>query len=441
MPSDVAFLVYRPLKQRRKDNSFDGNDNVGAYVVIDCLQRAGISVDFCAPETAHKYQVVLVSYTSTYDLIAYYQAVALRPNWQPGKRTFAVVGGGFGMQNPTAIRNYLDYAVFGRGEGIVEPLVAAILGGGDYAHPSVMRLPDLSAVVMAQTVDLYQHGITISGRGTWHEKLIGCPYKCRFCHYSWSRKSTSTQTYQKSDTKTGHKSEVMFKDVFGWDVLPTNVILTALDGCSERLRFAYGKKLTDQQITAGINHISRLSEKGAGVDIYNIVNFPGERPGEIVDLERAIAAASPEKNLSIRVQSTPFRASLLTPMAHCAINIDPVAFGLRGKKFVNRGHYTAFHSCTNEGPWSQLIIAIIERATPATDKLFHAICFAPKLQSGTWREKLRRLKANFDLEPYLRRYELDEKHPAWFLSSYLGQYKTRRVAEWMERQIQPSGQI
>jgi hypothetical protein len=435
MSCDVAFLVYRPLKQRRKDNSFDGNDNVGAYVVKDCLERSGLSVGFCSVETAHKYRVVLVSFTSTYDLISYYQNVALRPDWQPGKRPFVVVGGGFGMQNPTVIRNFVDYALFGRGEGVVEPLVKAVLGDRDFEHESVMRLPDLSPVVIAQA-PLYQHAVDVPG-DTWQEVFQGCPRKCRFCHFTWARKSIQPDTkYSQGGLTGGASPEVT------WDQL-LNVhkklgrVRSAIDGFSERLRYAYGKRFSNNLIIDGINKVGSFGPNATTLLAYNISNMPGETEQDRQELYRAIDVADPEYRVIVVLQSTPFRPSLATPMQHCAVTLDNPTSDLRSKVIVDRPNLRAIHSFSNESPWSQLETIIVERATPQTDKLFHAICFAPKLQNGTWRQKLRILQANFDLTDYLRRYDLDEQHPAWFLRSYIAPDKMRKISEWMERQITP----
>jgi hypothetical protein len=433
--AEVALLVYKPLKQRRKDNSFDGNDNVGAYVVKDCLERSGINVGFCSPDTAHKYRVVLVSFTSTYDLISYYQNVALRPDWQPGKRAFVVVGGGFGMQNPTAIRKYLDYAVFGRAEGIIEPLVAAVLGGGGFEHPSVMRLPDLAPVLIAQK-ELYPHTLDIGGV-QWQETFLGCPRKCRFCHFTWARKSIQpSNSYNQGDLTRGASPEVT------WDQLVCTSkklgrVRSAIDGFSERLRFAYGKRFSSQLIIDGVNRVGSFGPNATTLLAYNISNMPGETIEDRQELYNTLTEANPDYRVIVVLQSTPFRPSLATPMQHCAVSIDNPTSDLRTQVIVDRPNLRAIHSFSNESPWSQLETVIVERATPQTDKLFHSICFAPKLKNGTWRAKMRLLQKNFDLAPYLRRYDLDEKHPAWFLRSYTSPDKMRKISEWMEKQIMP----
>lgn len=180
--NEVAFLVFLPEKTRRKNNSFIGNGNVGALVIIDVLKKHGINVDFCTTATANRYKVVLISLTSTYDCIAFYKEIALKTDWQYGRRRFLAIAGGFGMQNPTVLRKYIDYAVFGRGEDIIYPLVAAIFGGNlAYEHECVMRLPDVYPVKICQAKELYDTDV-------FKEDFIGCGNKCKFCHYTWVRK-------------------------------------------------------------------------------------------------------------------------------------------------------------------------------------------------------------------------------------------------------------
>lgn len=432
--TDIAFLVYEPLKQRRADNSFDGNDNIGALVVADVLQRAGHAVGFCSPETAKDYRIVLVSFTSTYDLIAYYRAVALLPSWQPGKRRFAVVGGGFGMQNPTAIRCYLDYAVFGRAEDFIAEMIAAILGGGKPEHPSIMHLPELHPVTVAQAAELYPHTICNGGK-TWTETFIGCPRKCRFCHYTWARRSTKQDSKYIQDGLTkGTTPEVTWDQLLDYPQKAGRV-RSAIDGFSERLRHAYGKRISNRDIIAGIERLGSFGGKATVILAYNISNMPGETEDDRQELYATLRAARPETRVILVLQSTPFRPSLLTPMQHSAVALWPATSDLHASVIVDTPLLRAMHSFSNESPWSQLQTVIVERATPASDKLFHTLCFAPKLNSGTVGERVKLLERNFDLTPYLRRYDLDEQHPAWFLTGYMPPEKIRAVAEWMERQI------
>jgi radical SAM superfamily enzyme YgiQ (UPF0313 family) len=434
--ADVAFLVYEPLKQRRKDNSFDGNDNIGAKVIEAVLKAHGIAVGYCSPQTANQYRLVLVSLTSTYDVYAFYQAVALLPSWQPGKRSFKVMAGGFGMQNPTAIRNYVDYAAFGRAHDWIAPVVEAILGGGEPdAHPSLMKLPDLAPVVIHQTEDLYQ-GV-IDGKTPYGERFVehftGCPLKCKFCHYTWARRYTDNRetrgSYVQKSLTGGGTPELTWDQLFTWGK-KIGRARVAIDGFSERLRWIYGKKISQQDIIGGLEAVGEY-EGNTVILAYNISNFPSETDADREELYATLMAANPKNRVVFILHSTPFRPSLATPMQWERVTLLPDWSKRRTEKIVDRDTILAEHSFTLETPFSHMMSVVAERATPDTDRLFHTLAFNKYLQSARHDLRLRAVEREFDLTPYLREYDFDEKHPAWFLSSYTDREVLRRIATKM----------
>jgi len=433
MQSEIAFLAYYPDKQRQKNNSFEGNYNIGANVIIDVLRRKGINCDICTPDTAQKYKIVLISLTSDYDCLALYRAVALLPTWQPGRK-FKVIAGGAGMQNPTTIRKYVDCAVFGRAENIIHPLIDCIMGGSTFTHESVMNLPDIHPVKLAQSFELYPHKVDLgNGRGCrqWKESFIGCPNKCLFCHYTWARKRAgSGETYYQGDLTMKRSIECLWKDI-PKITKKEGRIRSAIDGFSERLRMAYGKKITNQEIIEGINHLG--SFKGTTVILaYNISNMPHESEEDREELYLTVRQAAPKNRVILVFQSTPFRPSLLTPLQWAPVTLYPATSDLSAQVIHDSDNLRVMHSFSNESPWSQLETVIVSRATPETDRLFHAICFHPKLRSGTARQKVGLLQRSFDLSPYLKEYNREEKHPAWFLSSYTDNAKLRRAYDVAE---------
>lgn len=434
MKSEIAFIVYYPRKKRSDNNSFEGNYNIGANVIMDVLRRKGIVCDLCTPDMARNYKIVLVSMTSTYDCIALYKAVALLPTWQPGKRLFKVIAGGAGMQNPTVVRNYIDYAVFGRAENMIHPLVDCIMGGGVFTHEIVMNLPDITPVKLAQEDNLYPYEVDIgNGRGCrqWKESFIGCPNKCLFCHYTWARKRAgSGDTYYQGDLTMKRSIECLWKDIPKIDKKDGR-IRSAIDGFSERLRMAYGKKITNKEIIDGINHLGGF--KGITVILaYNISNMPHESQEDRDELYSTVRKAAPKNRVIIVFQSTPFRPSILTPLQWAPVTLYPATSDLSAQVIYDSDNLRVMHSFSNESPWSQLETVIVERATPDTDKLFHSLCFHPKLNKGTSRDKIGLLKRSFDLTPYLRAYSVEEKHPAWFLSSYTDNNKLRKMYDIAE---------
>jgi hypothetical protein len=429
---DVAFLVFQPMRQRRADNSFDGNDNIGAKVIADTLERNNVSVGYCSPESAHQYRVVLVSLTSTYDVFAFYQAVAMLPSWQLGKRCFRVLCGGFGMQNPTTIRQYIDYAAFGRAEHWVVPVVEALRNNEEpQEHPSLMALPDMHHVEIAQAPQLYDREIE-----GWKETFTGCPLKCKFCHYTWARKhqgtdeAYSSRSYVQSTLTGGGTPELTWDQLFTYGK-KAGRIRVAIDGFSERTRYIYGKRISNDDIVNGVSAIGQYGPNATTLLVYNISNMPHETQDDREDLYTTLRQCDPKHRVIFVLHSTPFRPSIATPMQWEPVTLFPDWSKLRAQEIVEKANFRAVHSFTLETPWSHLCSVVAERATPAADKLFHALAFAPGLQKGKHADRLRAVQKNFDISPYIREYDIEEEHPAWFLQGYIDLPTIRKIARKM----------
>jgi hypothetical protein len=432
---EVAFLVYAPLRQRRADDSFDGNANIGAKVVADVLNRHGIAVGYCSPETASRYRLVLVSLTSTNDVFAFYKAVALLPEWQPGKRSFRVLAGGFGMQNPTAIRHYLDYAAFGRAHGWIAEVVDTILAGRDVSHDSVMRLPDISPVTISQGA-LYPE--LVEG---FRESFTGCPLKCCFCHYTWARThndsdKASAGSYVQTSLSGGATPELTWDGLVAYDK-KAGRLRVAIDGCSERLRYIYGKRISNDDIIVGVRRIGRF-EGTTTLLVYNIGNMPTETDCDRKELYETLRQCEPSNRVIFVLQTTPFRPSPATPMQWEMASLSPDWSKQRTSVIVDKPNFRAVHSFTLETPWSHLCSLVAERATPDSDKLFHAICFAPGFHTGRDEHKVRMAYRMFDIPEYTRQYSIEEKHPTWFLSGPVDNTAIENVAKTIREKANAS---
>lgn len=395
---------------------------------MDVLKRNGIDVDVCTSDTAKNYRIVLVSLTSEYDCMALYKSVAQLPSWQRGKRAFAVIAGGAGLQNPITIRNYIDYAVFGRAENIIYPLVDCVLGSRKYEHESVMCLPEIHPVKYCQSDKLYPYEIGLGkGRGCrqWKESFIGCPNKCLFCHYSWARKKIGGETYYQGDLTMKRSIECLWKDIPKINKKEGR-IRTAIDGFSERLRMLYGKRITNKEIVEGIEHLGSFGGTTVAL-VYNISNMPTETEDDRKELYDTMKMAKPKNRVIVVIQSTPFRPSLLTPLQWAPVSLYPATSDLSASVIHDSDQLRVMHSFSNESPFSQLQTVIISRATENTDTLFKCLCFHPKLKNGTAREKINTLKKSFDMTQYLKEYNTEEKLPAWFISSYTDIEKLKKI--------------
>jgi hypothetical protein len=438
----VGFLVFLPEKRKNKpkkagrkhNNYFDFHANAGANVVIELLENRGIEIDFCSAATAHKYEVVLTSFTSTYDVFAFYKEVGLRPEWQRKNRKFKVIAGGFGMLNPTTIRNQIDYAVFGRAEDFVVDLVETVLGGGEYEHESVMRMPEISVVKFAQASKLLN-------METFKENAIGCSHKCKFCLYSWTRRflggdavyirgGEEGSPYSPYNMKSGKVSiEIMMKGIKDM-TQKYGFTRSALDGCSTRLRYLYGKKISNDEFVEAINHLGTF-DGAKFLNLFNIVNFPTETDEDRGEMFEVMKRANPKNTVVIRISNNPFNPQPCTPMQYSPVTLFPDHSKNNLTTVLDRGTLGCRYNLS-ESPLSQLKTAIIGRATEESDTLFHTICFSSKFRNAARDyRRLKMLQKNFDLTPYTREYHPDEeRHPGWFLRTYLPQSALRKAYLW-----------
>jgi hypothetical protein len=438
----VAFLVFLPEKRKNKlskknNNYFDYHANAGANIVIELLSIAGIEVDFCSAATAIKYEIVLVSLTSQYDVFAFYKEVALLPDWDRERRKFKVVCGGFGMLNPYPIRHHVDYAVFGRAEDFVVDLVEALLGGGDYEHESVMRLPDISVVKFGQASKLLD-------LETFKEDAIGCSHKCKFCLYTWTRKLMGASHYvrggeNKNFSPYKHTSgkvsiEVLLKDIkhmkekYGFT-------RAGLDGSSQRLRYLYGKRISNEDLIEATDHLGTF-EGAKFFKILNVVNFPTETEDDRQEMFEVLKKARPKNMVVVTIHNAPLNPQPCTPLGYGPVTLFPDHSKLKLTRVFEQENLACRYALC-ETPLSQLKMAIVGRATEETDKLFHTICFSPKLKAAP-RDYVRykMLESNFDLIPYVREYDPDEdKAPGWYLETYLPKSAIKEAYRWTKKMI------
>lgn len=454
--NEIAWLIYKPLKKRRKDESFDNYDNIGAKVIIDVLNRNGYELDYTDIYNVVNYKLVLISFTSQYDIIKFYKDVNLLEHWQRGKRKFKVLCGGFGLQNPTTIRNFIDYAFFGRAENDVVSIVQDILDNKTINHENVMNLPDIHKVKIKQVNELYPHPLKMSkGRGIsnqFNEDIIGCSEKCKFCHYTWSRKAIikdNQSVYEKQSLYVG-TPEFLLREIKGKiKDKKYGTIITALDGFSERLRFAWGKKISNELLIDTLSSFDKF-EKTTLIKMYNIGSYPCETEHDRREIYDIMKKVNNKSRVVLTLHTTPFRPSLITPMYKLPVNIE-VDFKNRYKKYTkkedygknyisseyndidivnNYGGFTVYHDYKyNESNWSQLQWVIIDMSTKDTDSLMSLICNNKKFDSLLTNQKVEFLKRNFDLSQYIKHYELDEAHPAWFLESYSNIKAIEKIGE------------
>jgi radical SAM superfamily enzyme YgiQ (UPF0313 family) len=434
--AEVAFLVYDPsLKSgRRKSKSFDWSTNTGAYVVIDCLQRAGIDVEFCCAENAHNYKVVLISLTSTFDVYHLIADVAKLSTWR--KRDFVSIAGGFGLQNIYPLRHYVDWAVLGRAESFVVDLVKAALNRSDYEHESVMPLSqEIKPVKVSQAEELYPYKLDTKPI-CYQESEIGCPRKCLFCHYSFSRQYQTSNDESFQGNMGWASKEVLFDKILE-DTNGKTKIRTALDGLSQRLRYAFNKRLSNDLIKETIERVSTdWAGKAAWITCYHIGSYPTETEADRQEFNEIMRSCEPTgKKVYMDVHVTPFRPSPLTPSAYLPADLS---INWNKRSSVNIAHkplLESYYMPCLESPYPHLQSLVAERATEQSDELIERMCFDKSLLKLSADQKMWGLGKHYDLTQYTREYKTTEQLPTWYLESYIDNAAIAKMARKLKSDL------
>lgn len=276
------WIPEKHAKATYKNESYNTRRNAGMTVVADILTREGHQVEYASSRTIGGYDA--------------------------------------------------DFFVLGRAEGAIEGLIS-----GNQDHPSIIdsRTFDPGKEYRINQVEKpYPHQLTLENGRCYQENMIGCPYACHFCGYSWHRKATAGEFRAGFEWSGGADVEMAMLDlakgakVENLDRLRT----TAIDGMSERLRRMVNKPISRDILKATIYRIAaegRKPGKGRWIILYNILGFPTETEEDwrefLTDVE-AVDKELPQthrygeaRGLKIVVHSTPFNAVPGTPLATAAM--------------------------------------------------------------------------------------------------------------------------
>jgi hypothetical protein len=276
---------------------------IGLRIILDDLNE---DYEFCSSATLRNYQYALVSLTSTMDVENLINTLE-----HVDKGNCKVVVGGSGCVNIRAYSDLIDIAVFGRAEGQINDILSG------------KELPNVWRKDVDPKIESIYH-VRQSDEPTKSEMTIGCPNKCYFCQYSWTRKATAKRYTHGGDLKI---DEDDFRNL---QITKSGRYTTAFDGLSERTRFAVNKTwITKGDIRNKFDGIYENEEikKPINMKIFNIVGYPWEtRETVSIDfvengkLWKEIDRNSGEKRIVLMYYFTPFSPEPLTPMQYSKSN-------------------------------------------------------------------------------------------------------------------------
>lgn len=425
----IGYLVV-DLKTER-------TDNIGGDLIKAILADNGYSVEDCGPSDINRYNLVIHSIPSTYQLIDLLRAARKH---RFDKRQVKILIGGFGVQNITAVKPYIDYAYYGRAHDDIINVVGAILANGDIDNPYVYCVDRNNNVTLNQAPLCTQH---------FREEFVGCVNKCKFCHYTWSRKPQGNPSGYVQTLLTGRASpELLWQDILKLRAKPGR-IRTAIDGFSERLRYTYGKRISNDDIVDGINRMGSLKESkflgqynlwGEMQNVgkkecvtclaYNIGHMPNEGPEDWEELRQTVHRAQPKERVILIIHITPFRPSLLTPMQWEPVKLWPEWSSMREKVLRDDPKMLCKYSYTLEGAFSHLCSVVIDRLKDPEDTVLDGV-LRPK--GDTSAEKARYLLDQYLADRFCKQLPIDDPPPVPYLEGYIPNSKIRSIAKIMRR--------
>jgi len=424
-----AYVMGRPAKASYAHECFDVRQNAGLMVAIDILERSGVEVELAGSATVGQYDVVLVSITSDCD---WWPLIAEMAAWPKGRRT--VIAGGAGVLNVRPVLEQADYFCLGRAEGIIDKLVLALWDNQPFEHPSIIDARTFDPgreYVINQVAEPYPHEVALPGGQGYREGGIGCNHRCLFCGYTWHRKHTGG-SFEYSDLWAKERDvEVALLDIAGGrEVDYGRLRTTAVDGMSERLRFAVNKRITREALRGFLVNL-HTSGKPHQVKLYNVLGYPSETDEDwrelAEDIRLADEALPPSKRqTSLLLHSTPFRAMPATPMATAAMSYcnyrGEIARVLgagrhKGNVFFRGRALWAVESMGTESLATVIQSAIMLRGTEADAENVVRVARSRRFASATAAVRQATLERYFDVGRLFGAYAWDDL-PTRYLRTY-----------------------
>lgn len=425
----AIYILTKNAKANYKHESFAARQNAGLMVVRDILLRSGYGVEYCSSANAHKYDIILASITSDCD---WYAFIRERVTWQDGE--YRVIVGGAGVLNVRPFLPYADYFVLGRAEGVISQLIKAVKDDNGIDSDSVVRSSEFNSdknYYINQSTKPYPYAVKLENEADYKESGLGCNHRCLFCAYTWHRKSCG-DVFHYGDLWNKNKDvELALLDMAskGIDVDFNRLRTTAIDGLSERLRYKVNKKISRKVLRIFLSELAKC-EKPHQVKFYNIIGYPTETKKDrneffedIAEVDKSLPKT--DKQTSILVHSTPFRAMPATPMAcepmsyknYRGLLAKTVGRNYKGNILYQGNSIWAVESMGIESLPSVIHSVIALRGTEDDSKQIEKIATSKKYNNLPSKKKKKVLESMFDVEKLFSGYT-PETLPTRYLKSY-----------------------
>lgn len=447
--SKIAYLVYSPLllsidRQTKGGAKFENKGMRGLMYVISEIENYTKSKIYpCSVDSARKFDYVLVSLTSSYDVVNFCANTQTNSRWL--NRKFKVICGGSGAINIYPLLDLVDYVLFGRAENLIGEIA---LNGFEYSHESYLKIQNgILPKKIRQPNNLIEIGNIKQGNSNsfyFKEKFTGCKSKCFYCHYSFTRKLNGLDTYLIDNPDIGNfiELEQLKIEYFNPNIA---MYVCAIDGNTQRVRNIYNRKLTDDKIQLFFEHASRNTNCNALVfKLYSILGMEGDEYGDSNRLIKQLAGIKNlDKKLNIKIKFTPFRPSPLTPSQYSKVDIFNISkyypsnqkHGGEFTTYLDSEKVKIFSMSAAEGFVKYLSDLSVIRCNENTIDFFKNVILNRKLHSLKNSEALFYVKNKYDITDIVREYHVEENTPTWYLSSFISNEKIKAMRKQMLRKI------
>lgn len=399
----IGVLIFtNKLKERGKKGFFDEKKYYGFRSILNEIDRNQFEIEYISAKNISKYNYVLVSITSYYDILNL-QSENIE------KKDAKIVAGGAGISNPYIISHIADIIVIGRGEGVINDILNGEIPKNVYNGSQEWKIRQPQKL------------LSIPG---WNEKEVGCKKKCFFCQYSWKYEKPSGSNYQ-----SGFSSKEDFFTYHDWN---NSNAVSAIDGLTETTRKVINKNITNSEIIEKIRGISEYKENEFKIKLYMIVGFPWESEQDFYELQKVLKNADfkSNKKLNIWFNSTHFVPMPFTPMQNEKINIYNFRELVLKKYWVKsffKGHTIKASFMPHfSAPESAIVQSIINRGNPNNLRKLTKILQNKKYQALKARQKIKVLQRDFEEKLYGYTEIKDEEKTPYNLSKAVNAYETKK---------------
>jgi hypothetical protein len=363
----IGVLNLIKFTDRKKTKGIASIDmlNMGLRAILKELKEP---YEYCDARYMNDYQVILISLTSVMDienLIYTFEAFA------PKDVKPQIIVGGFGVMNINLIKPYIDIACFGRGEGQINDIITG------KRFDNVWRKEDDPNLQGKYKIRQMQY--LVDG-----ECAIGCRNRCKFCQYTFVRRSANRDELYHH----GKGTATIESDWNSLNVDKPGRFTSAWDGWSDDTRHKVSKPITNQTITDKlIDFGTRDIHGGINLKIFQIVGYPWETPDSVLNDIRKTREmfeyidSRISNDIVLSFLNTPFAPEPMTPMQYESANIY-VSWQniLQSRHIYNGKHLRAVLLPYISGPFSLLKRIFIHRATEDQLDIFKSILFSGRLR-------------------------------------------------------------